>query len=534
MFQIFRNFLRRQKSAQHQTTYEGYLPYFADDTFPLKWHKSISKSPSATACVSTIADFIEGFGFSDTDLENKIVNSDGETFFQIHQKIVKSFSEFEGFYIHFMFDGAGRMAEMRVFPFESCRFGKPDDRGLISKIFYNPFFGTDEYAANKKDTAIYDTFNLKGVKEQLLKEGAKFKGQILFVGTTTALSRFYPYPEAASAEEWMKVEAGTAAYHDDQLNNGLHQPYILVMKGDPNAPSNNPEYTSTEKPITVAQEFEEVMAHNFMGADQGSTVITQWVNTGVGQEVPEVIPLPSNANSDLFITLDNHATNKITVAFKVPAVLANITQGVSLGGDGNLIRVAVKLMQQRVIKKQRVLTDTYSMIFKNWAEPYLKPIAIVPYNPYPEMEVIDQKVWDELSTEARLKWIQENTDIDTLQKKTEQNQESLPAQSKLLNAIPVGFPESVRSIVKKAIEHDDRMGTKCGKPGPRLMAQKIIDNQPMGQKELKRIYNYLKKNANLGDTGFESCESVQYHQWGGKEMLDFLDKELTRLDAWLN
>ncbi|MDW0189612.1 MAG: hypothetical protein QOA70_08170 [Nitrososphaeraceae archaeon] len=95
---VFNNLIWRQKSAPDQATFEGYLPYFRDDKFPLNWHKLISESPSATSCVSTIADFLEGFGFSNTDQETQIVNSKGETFFNIHSKTCKSFAEFEGFY----------------------------------------------------------------------------------------------------------------------------------------------------------------------------------------------------------------------------------------------------------------------------------------------------------------------------------------------------------------------------------------------------------------------------------------------------
>lgn len=535
MFQIFRNFLWRQKAAPHSTTFEGYLPYFEDDAFPLKWHKTISESPSATACVSTISDFLEGFGFSDTELEKVKVNSQGQTFFQIHQKTCQSFAEFEGFYWHFMFDVTRRIASWRVLPFESCRFGKPDDNGVISKIFYNPFFGTNEYmgTARKKDTIQYHTFNPASVKDQILKEGEKYTGQVLFIGTTTAISRFYPKPEASSAEKWMKIEAGVSDYHEDNINNGMLQPYILVMKGNPNDPSTNPEYTSGKQPTTIAEEFEEVVAKNFMGAKRVGTSFIQWVNIAAGEEVPEVVPLPTNSNGDLFVTLDNQATKKITVAFKVPAILANIQEGVSLGGDGNMIRVAVKLMQQRVIKKQRLITDAYSAVLAIFSQPYVQPITIVPYNPYPELEVLDDKIWNALSDEEKRKWINDNTEIE-LESENAVVAPDQPAQASMRNALPVGFPDKIKAIVKKALDHDDKMGLKCGTKSGRDIAQKILDNQSMGQRQLKRILSYLKKRPEMANRPFDDCEVVLYNQWGGKEMEIFLEAKLKDIDAWLN
>ena len=127
--------LYRQVANRTQLTGNDYLPYFDDyDNWPLKWHQAISESSSASSCVSTIADFLEGFGFSDTDLENRIVNSKGETFFQIHQKTTKDFAEFEGFYWRFKYSALGTITEWEVLPFENCRLGKPDDNVFILKF----------------------------------------------------------------------------------------------------------------------------------------------------------------------------------------------------------------------------------------------------------------------------------------------------------------------------------------------------------------------------------------------------------------
>lgn len=533
MFQILRNFLWRQKAAPHSATYEGYLPYFANDSFPLEWHKTISESPSGQACVSTIADFMEGLGFSDENLDKLVVNSRKETFFKIHHDICASFAEFEGFYLHFMFTPAGQWGELRVLPFESCRLGKPDSNGLISKIYYNPFFGTKDYSTTQKDTVIYDTFNPEGVKAQIIDQGEKYRGQVLFVGTTTAASRFYPLPEAYSAQKWMRSETGIADFHEDNINNGLLQPYILVMKGDPNAPVNNPEDGSTEKRQTAREQFEEVVSHNFQGADRVGNMFVAWVNTGAGEETPEVITLPSNANGDFFIAVDNQATKKITVAFKVPAILANINEGVSLGGDGNMVRVAVKLMQQRVIKKQRILTDTYEKILKLFTTPYTQPVTIIPYNPYPELEKVDPDIWATLTPEEKRKWIEENTEIVLIEEEPVVTDPVLPAQSGPRNALPIGFPENIRNHVKKALDHEAIMDKKCPRGGKEL-AEMIFNNAPMKQKDLKRIFRYLNKRPELENSGFDDCESLLYHQWGGKAMENFIKSKLDDIESWLN
>lgn len=531
--------LWRQPAPRNAGTVDKYLPYNspcgAYDSFPLVWDKAIQESPSASSCLSTIQDFIEGFGFSDTALEKIVVNGKGETFWQIHHQTTKSFSEFEGFYWLLRFNALGGVTEWEVLPFENCRLGIPDDKGYIANIYYNPFFGTSDYKGrDKSQTVVYDVYNPLGLKAQLAEQKGKFKGQVLFVGTTTARSRYYPMPKAYSVVDWMKIEAGIADYHQGKIDDGFLQQYILVMKGNPNEPSKNPDYLNRngDQPGTVAQEFDDNISKNFMGRNNHQVLMVQWVDKNAGEEEPSVVTIPTAANSELFITLDNQSIKKITVGWDVPAILANIHEGVSLGGDGNMVRVAVKLMQQRVIKKQRILTDAYSKILKKLSKPYSQDVTIVPYNPYPELEVIDQKVWDALTVEERREWINDNTEIELLETEV---QEPTQPSAKIVNAVPVKFPDRARENARKALEYQDKMGLKCSGSSGRGVAQSIVDNQNMGMRQLKRIHNYLKKKQEFSNSPFnEGCDAILYQAWGGKEMFDFLDVELKRLDAWLN
>lgn len=483
---------------------------------------------------------MEGFGFSDTNLEKFIVNSHGETFFQVHQKTVKDFARHEGFCWLLRYNKIGKVTEIEVLPFQNCRLGIPDSNGYISKIYYNPFFGTVDYKGfDKKSTIEYDVYNPEAAIDQINKEGNKFKGQVLFCGTTTALSPYYPIPEAYSAAKWMKIESGVSDYHEDNLNNGFLQPFMLIMRGNPSEPSNNPElanHNGTGKPATIAQEFDIMVSENFMGAKRVGNMFVQWVNNN--EEAPTPVALPSNNNGDLFLTLDNQATKKITVAFKVPAILANINEGVSLGGDGNAVRVAVKLMQQRVIKKQRVLTDFYSKVLGAMMNPYMEPITIVPYNPYPEMETIDPSFWEVLTDEEKRKYIQENTDIEIIEEPDPTViTPPLPAPpaAKLLNKVPVSIPDKARENARRALEFQDKMGFKCSGRGGRELAQRIADNANMGHKELKRIHSYLKKNEKFKNSPYnEGCSAILYQAWGGYDMFDFLDGKLKEIEAWLN
>lgn len=496
------------------------------------WHEAISKSPSASSCVSTIQDFLEGAGFSPPELEKIPVNSKGETLWQIHQRTCKDFAEFEGFYWLLRYNAQGKITEWEVLPFENCRLGKPDDSGYIGKVYYNPYFGTSDFKTLKeKETKCYYSYNPKLLPDQIQEAGKEnFPGQVYFCGTTNALSRFYPMPEAHSAFKWMGIEKGVADYHEDNINNGCLTPYILIKYGNPNDPAINPEGDSSETPMTIGQKYDEIISENFMGANRVGNMWLDWVQNK--EEKPDVVPLPNNATGDNFLATDTQATKKITIAFKVPAILANINEGVSLGGDGNMIRVAVKLMQQRSIRKQRMLTDAYQQILKLLPTPFTQEVKIVPYNPYPELEILDDKIWNALTQEEKRDWIEDNTDIVLTD--VQPVPASAPAPAGPQNAIPVGFPEKIRNGISKVLKYQDQMGLNCSRGG-RQVSEAIMNNQSMPFKQMKRIYNYLKKNEEQKSRLIsEGCSAILYHAWGGKEMEMFLESKLKDVDAWLN
>lgn len=532
--------LFRQPAPRNSATIEGYLPYGEHDNYPLDWSNVIQNSPTANSCLGTLQDFIEGQKFSDDSLMKRPVNAKKQTLWQLHQQSSDSWGEFEGFAWLIRYNSLAQITEVEFLPFENCRLGKPDDTGFISKIHYNPFFGTAEYKGiDKKQTIVYDVFNPDAVKLQIERDKNKYKGQVYYCATTTSLSRYYPRPKPTAAKKWMKIEAGIADYHEDKIDNGFLNDYILIMKGDPNEPSNNPDYANTNgegKPGTVAQEFDDVMEKNFMGKGQHANVMVQWVNNP--DEKPEILSVPSSANGDLFITLDNQATKKITVAWKVPSILANISEGVSLGGDGNQVRVSVKLMQQRVLKEQKILTDAYERILKLMVQPYNDEVKIVSYNPYPELEIIDDKVWEAMTPEEKRQWIKDNTNIKLIEETVVETPAIEPITQPVqnfVNAVPVSFPDNVIATVKRALEYGDKMGIKCGGKAGIDVANSIVANQNMGLKQLKRIHNYLKKNERFSNSPFnEGCDVILYNRWGGKPMFDFLEVKLKDLEQWLN
>jgi len=526
------NFVQREFAYSSQIDLQGhYLPFGPYNAFPNKLADLIEGSPTATACISTISDFIIGEGFNKgKELEKKKVNPQGLTLFQYHAIMGNTLATYWGMAAIIKYTKGGAFAAAYPVPFNYCRLGKPDDAGIISKIHYNPYFGTGEYRS--QDTEIYDSF----APEQAITQFAgdkNWKGQIFWFGIRDRKDPFYPMPDYVSAKEWMNVEKNAAVYFDNNLENGFLQEVVMKMIGDPNDPSGLKN--SAGEDIPKGQAFNDEMSKNFgKGAKTRHRMIAAW---GANKEEwPEIMAIPNSANSDLFRTQDDQATKKITIAMKVPGILANISEGVSLGGDGNTLRAATKVMQQRVKPFQAILTDHYDMLLKLMGS--TESVTIVPYNAFPETENVDPQVWAELTPEERRKWIADHTEIEIVTDQQpnatpEPSQEPAPTQNKApQNMFFNSYPKTARDNVKLALEWQQKFNSKCIKGIGVKLGEKILAGTPLSQGEIRRIANFLNKNTLDKAKPFdESCNALQYYGWGGSEMMVWANEKIRELSG---
>lgn len=525
------NFVQREFAYTTQIdTSAGFLPFGPFDNFPNKLSSLVEGSPTATSCLSTLSDFITGEGFNEgEDLENLKVNSQGTTFFNFHNIQSDNFAHNWGCATLVKFNKLGQITEFFDIPFGYCRLGKPDSKGVISKIHYNPYFG-DPLLYQKKDTVIYDTYNPQAAVVQIAND-PKFKGQIFWMGVKTTRHPFYPIPDYYSAQHWMSVEKNASVYFAENLENGFLTPTIMKLRGNPNEPSGIKDANGDD--ITKGEIFDKEMTSKFSGAKRVGQIMAFWGDTQ--EEFPSVEAFPSNANADMHRVTDEHATKKITIATKVVGILANISEGVSLGGDGNTIRAAVKLQQQRAIRPQSLLVAYYQELLANMVKPYTDAITIVQYNPFPELESVDPAVWAEMTQPERRKWIQDHTEIELEEEvdpALEPAPQPEPVQNRITNLHFDSYPKAARENAKRSLEWQDKMTVKCSKPEGRKFSEMIINGTPLGPKEIRRLSRYLSKNYGFKDRPYDqSCESVLYDAWGGSDMMVWANDKVKELNG---
>lgn len=408
---------------------------------------------------------------------------------------------------------------------------KSDSKGVISKIKVNPYFGTYEYL--KIYDRVYDVYNpdQKAVFEQQArdtKDGKCFyPGQILYVATTGPLSRFYPAPKYYSCHYWMAVDEAIGGFHKHNIDNGFFQSVMLRLIGDPNVPSTHPDdmtwnaTTNQYEPNpknTAGMRLNKEM-QKFSGWTKAGNVMAQW---GLNKEEwPDLVAMPATSNAELFKTIQDITTEQIARATKVPSILANIQSGATLGGDGNAIRASVKLMQQRTVKTHGMLERVYKDLLSRMDQPYMGEVKILHYNPFPEMEKIDSLIWAAIPLEDQRAWIVKNTEFTITAQPTATATPTQPQPvNKFMGVSYTSYPDGAKTTAKKALDFKTKMHSNCGSKKGWEICQDIIDGKPIAYPMVRRIKNYLIKNEQFSNNTFsDSCESLLFSCWGGKDML---------------
>lgn len=411
--------LKRERSTDSQVVWnEDTIRFGNDDCLPMRIASIVDKSPATKSCINTRAKFIKGAGFTSKDLMKKKIDKNGTTLWQLHSQLSSILALFDGFSANFQFDTTSKITNAYVLPFQGCRLEKPDDNGDINTIKYNPYFGTDQY--KKELTDEYPVFAPELVNKQasdFKKEGKKFKGQAYYYGKTSPMHIFYPVPDYWSGEFWINVDAKIQEFHANNLDKNFLLSVIWNVIGDPSAASKNPKYNRTvtgtdgikriENPKTVGEEFNEMISNALAGSSQGGAGIAFW--SGNADTATKVSAFPTNSNHELFTTLQNLTTKNITIATQTPGILANISEGVNLGSDGNEMRAAIELQQSRVVEEQQILMDFYNeILLPNLAEPTEERVEIVNFTPITVPVDMEDKFWEVLTPAEKRKWMAKN------------------------------------------------------------------------------------------------------------------------------
>jgi len=510
--------LERQPTVPSQTnSLDDIIIYGEDNALPLRIAQAVEESPAASSCIDTIAQFIKGSGFSDPELMKLIVDKNGTTLWDFHCGLADTLALLWGFAVNFKFNEKGKITNSYQMSFESCRFKRPVGKSpYITHIKFNPYFGTG--LKTQTDTVEYEVFDPKQALETIGtlkgKERKDWTGQVYYYGKTSPLSRFYPKPKYWSAKEAIQADHKLQEFHNEELDNGFFQSVLINAIGDPNQMSKNPrlqkEITKddgTKAKVatkTIGEEFNEQMQANFSGSKKAGTAMVLW-SLNENQSV-KVSAFPTGINGDRIIATQDSITKTITIATKVPSILANISEGVSLGSGGSEIQKAVELMQSRTVEWRLVLENFYNTVMlPNLDNATAARVKIQNFNPISEPVEIDDKFWEFMNEQEKVAFIKKN----------------LP-QIEIIRTPVVVAPVTPAPTVDPVTGETVQQPATTSQPNEALKNLKIADLNKI-QKIVAR-YNLWKVNP-------QDAKALTYDQ--AKQMLSSFGFTEEELNAWL-
>lgn len=395
-------------------TRDGYTRSRND--FPQQIIQDVYNSPVASACLELWVEFLAGDGFLDGLLNDEKVNPEGDTKKQILRKVAYDVAHLEGFALHIGYNMEGEVTEIHHQPFEQTRIGKISKTGKAQDIKTNPYFGIPQ-DFDRKYTKSYYTFNPDPayVREEMRQHAEmrrqgkvknQYPGQMFWVSIEKPLARIYPQPFYYSGINWFKIDAEVQKFHERNLKNNLIQSHVLNVYGDPDELVGEDDENG-DKRITRGERFNRELSQSARGASFGGG---QWINWYQGEDEklkPEAFP--TNANDQLFQTLQDLTTSQIAIACKTPTILVGIQQAGKLGNSQEVIN-SVKIMQSTVTPKKDFISANLAKVFKAFdgkdADYYIKNINYV--NTLPEWAFEG----DVMTTKEKREYLNENFNLE--------------------------------------------------------------------------------------------------------------------------
>lgn len=149
-----------------------YLPFDIDNLYPQKVKSIAKRSGTTMSAWQTLSSFISGDGITGMD---QIINSDGQTFWDILRHICNSKSLNKGWALHFNYNLFGQIVEINPINFESVRWHRD-----LKHFVVNPDWFRRQM--RRKDEKVYNPFDPSNVLNEMQSCGGyqNYLGQIFY------------------------------------------------------------------------------------------------------------------------------------------------------------------------------------------------------------------------------------------------------------------------------------------------------------------------------------------------------------------
>jgi hypothetical protein len=265
-----------------QTAYS--IQYFdQDNLYPDRMELHLNGSGTAKSCVNVKAKFIRGAGFEDDRLDKVTVNAQGERFVHIKRQITRSLAANRGFALHFCYNLAYEIAEIRFIPFKHVRLSPPDSSGLSNKAYVWEDWDLSNYRLHRQSSPQQiDVFNPypEVVASQIEVAGGieSYKGQVLYY--TEEGENRYVLSQIDPVIDHVRAEAAVGRYNANSAENNFTPSHFVGL----------PHQETKEGERRLLNQFRD-----FQGTDNANSL---FVIFGVDEDTKPVIEPLEHQNFD--------------------------------------------------------------------------------------------------------------------------------------------------------------------------------------------------------------------------------------------
>lgn len=296
----------------------GYVRFGNDNLFPQLVNQMYYTSPLNSSIIDLKVNAISGGGFEIIDGSETALGKVEEYTFLRKNKIKKIFKSItrnyvmhSAVYVVIYFD-----ADKKAIKFEHI-----DSEKVRTNKTRNLFYISQDWSRNIVDETI-----------KLYNPECKDKKQILVLENMGPGQDYYPIAAYTNAFNWCYLDGEMSYFHKSNIRNSIFPSFALML---PKIPASKAEEESIQRTLEKAK-----------GAGEAGKAIV-FASNGK-DNLPELVPIPTNDNDKLFLQTDERIDLKISQAHQIDPLLAGIRTSGKLG-SGTDIKQAYIIFEKNVI-----------------------------------------------------------------------------------------------------------------------------------------------------------------------------------------
>jgi hypothetical protein len=407
--------------------------YGKDNDYPQMVLEILSASTSGKSCVEVYRKFVNGKGFFDETLYNKVLNRKQQTGDSILSEIVKDYTYFGGFCLHMNYNLNFQITEIQHIPFETARYERLNDNNKFNHILIHPDWGkrdTLNAKWKKEDIRTFPLFNPKNVANEVLACGGidYYSGQVFYFSNNGL--GVYPLPIFDSALTDMSAQEGLSNVTYRNVRNNFFPACAMVE--------------IAEKDQTEEQETQTSEAIKGIQSDEKLGKIL-YLQVPSREEIPEIIPFASKNYDKEFTESRKAVEQNIGSVFSQPPILRAQDVGSNFGSTA--VKEAYNFYNSITEGDRFTISMNIAEILKYWYEPINVSTEIVPltFNAKPTPQEISVELLSVMS-------VNEKRDLLGL----EEEQDVKSDQSILAEKIGVGGVQAMVQITIDPLLTDEQ------------------------------------------------------------------------------